>query len=186
MRLEPLRKVDLEVEQRELYEALVGTAVGRDESFVLDEHGAVKGPFAVLLRHPACGRPMQEMARVLRFAGLLPDAAREAVILVVAAHWDEPHEWERHEALGRDAGLSDAQIDGLRRGDDTSFDDPVTQAAFDAAFAIVRIGDLDDATYGRVQGVLGDDRLVEVTMLVGYYSMLSMQLTVFRVTPRHD
>ncbi len=181
MRLPPLRKTDLVGEQAELYDALVSKSVGRGESFVLDDHGAVKGPFATLLRHPATGRPLQQMAAALRFSGLLPDQAREAVILVVAAYWREGHEWWSHEHIARAAGITDAQLASLHDGSPAMFDDALTQAAHDAAFAIVHRGDLTDEEYARVQSLLGDDQLVEVSLLVGYYGLLSMQLHVFRV-----
>lgn len=184
MRLPPLHKADLVGEQAELYDALVSKSVGRGESFVLDEHGAVKGPFTTLLRHPATGRPLQQMAAALRFAGLLPDAAREAVILVVAAHWREGHEWWSHEHIARAAGITDDQLTALHDGQPATFADPITQAAHDAAYAIVHRNDLTDTEYAAAQAVLGEEQLVEVTLLVGYYGLLSMQLHVFRV-PGH-
>lgn len=180
-RLAPLRKSELAGEQAELYEALITKSVGRAESKVLDETGAVKGPLAVLLRHPATGRPLQELAATLRFAGELPSAAREAAILVVAAHWDDEFEWSRHEPLGRDAGITDAQLGAIRSHTPAAFDDPVVQAAHDAAYGIVTREDLDDEEFVRVREALGDERLVELTVLVGYYTLLSMQLRVFRV-----
>lgn len=181
MRLEPLGKGDFTGEQAALYAALVDRSLGRSESSVLNERGEVRGPFAVLLHHPATGRPLQELAAVLRFSGLLSDGAREAVILVVAAHWRDDHEWSSHEPIARKAGMSDDQLAALRTGADVTFGDPVTQAAFDAAHAIVTRGDLADDEYTRVQAVLGDEQLIELTVLIGYYSLLSMQLRVFRV-----
>jgi 4-carboxymuconolactone decarboxylase len=180
-RLQPLKKDDLAGEQADLYDALVGKALGRSESFALNDRGEVRGPIAVLLHHPASGRPLRELATVLRFQGLLPAQAREAVILVVAAHWRDAHEWSSHESLAREAGMTDEQLEAVHTGGDVSFDDPVTKAALDAARAIVTRGDLTDDEYTRAHGVLGDARLVEVTVLIGYYGLLAMQLRVFRI-----
>jgi alkylhydroperoxidase family enzyme len=181
MRLRPLRRDELKGGQAELYTALVSKSLGRSESFALNERGEVRGPLAVLLQHPSSGRPLQELAAVLRFSGRLPDEAREAVILVVAAHWHDEHEWSSHEHIARDAGMSDEQLALLRGGGDVSFADPVTAAAFAMATGIVRRGDLSDEEYTSASAVLDDDELVEVTVLIGYYSLLSMQLRVFRV-----
>ena len=186
MRLAPLRKSELDSEQLELFQALIGKSVGRDESFVLDETGAVRGPFAAILRHPRSGNALKEMAAALRFNGLLPDLAREAVILVVAVHWDAGHEWWAHEPVARRAGMTDEQLAALKAGERATFDDDVAQAAHDAARAIVLRDDLTDDEYAAAVGVLGEQLLVEVTVLIGYYSLLSMQLRVFRVpTPDH-
>ena len=184
MRLEPLRRTDLVGEQSDLYDALVGKALGRSESAAVDDQQPVRGPIAVLVRHPATGRPLQELATVLRFSGMLPDRAREAVILVVAAAWDDAHEWSSHAPLASAAGMTEDQLGALRRGADVVFDDPIDQAAFDAARAIVTREDLTDDEYARIHAVLGDERLVEVTVLIGYYSLLAMQLRVFRVPSR--
>jgi len=51
--------------------------------------------------------------------------------------------------------MTDDQLTAIRAGADVTFADPVTQAAFDAAFAIVKRGDLSDDEYARVQTVLG-------------------------------
>ena len=181
MRLQPLKESDLVGDQVELWEALVSKSVRQSEKGVLDEHGAVRGPLGVLLRHPPTGRPLQQLASVLRYEGGLSDAAREAVILVVAAQRRDPFEWSSHEPIARRAGMSDEQLAALRNGDPVSFDDPVTQAACDAARAIMSRGDLDDAEYARAVDVLGEEQLVELTVLIGYYALLSMQLLVFRV-----
>lgn len=181
MRLTPLRKDDLVGERAELFDALVTRSVGRDESFVFDEQGHVRGPLGALLHHPRSGRPLQELARVLRFAGTLPDAAREAVILVVAAHWRDGHEWWAHEPVARRAGLTEPQLSALRAGRAPACDDPVTQAACDTARAIVERADLTDREHDAARCVLDEEQLVEVTVLVGYYGLLSMQQRVFQL-----
>jgi len=181
MRLKPLRESDLSGDQAELFEALVSKSVRRSEKGVFDEQGAVRGPLAVLLHHPPTGRPLQQLAATLRFEGTLSDAAREAVILVVAAYWRDGHEWSSHEPLAREAGMSDAELRALKEGREVRFEDPRTRAACDAARAIVEREDLSDEEYRRAHAALGDQGLVEVTALIGYYALLSMQLRVFRV-----
>jgi hypothetical protein len=181
MRLRPLRKDDLTGEQAELYADLVGKSLGRSESFALNERGEVRGPLAVLLQHPSSGRPLQQLAATLRFSGLLPDAAREAVILLVAAHWRDEHEWSSHEHIARSAGMTDAELEAIRGGTDPGFADPVTRAAWAMAQAILERGDLTDAEFAAVHAQLDDELLVEVTVLIGYYWLLSMQLRVFQV-----
>ena len=139
-----------------------------------------------MLHHPTVGHPVQELGAVLRFRGSLSDRARELVILVVAAHWRSDFEWWAHERIGRNVGLTDAEIDALRTGASLEVDDPIDQAAFDAARALVLRADLDDAEYARVQEILGNEQLVEVTALVGYYAMLALQMRVFRITAPED
>ncbi len=183
MRLDQLTKAELSTEQDALYDALIGGLLGgtRSAAAITDDQGYVQGPFTVMLHHPTVGHPVQDLGAVLRFRGSLPDRARELVILVVAAHWQSDFEWWAHERIGRNVGLTDAEIDALRTGAPLHVDDAVDQAAIDAARALVLRADLDDVEYGRVQAILGNEQLVEVTALVGYYAMLALQMRVFRI-----
>jgi len=181
MRLKPLRKDELTGERADLYEALVGKSLGRSESFAINERGEVRGPIAVLLQHPATGRPLQELAAVLRFSGLLPDAAREAVILAVAAFWEEEFEWNSHERIARNLGMSGEQLAAIRSGEPVAFDDPATQTALEMARSVLWKRDLSDDEYGSARAVFDDDQLVEITTVIGYYALLALQLKVFRI-----
>ena len=42
-------------------------------------------------------------------------------------------------------------------------------------------GDLDDELWDEASAALGADGVFELTVLVGYYSTLALQLRVFRV-----
>ena len=183
MRLDQLTKSVLRAEQDALYEALIGGLLGgtRSAAVITDDQGYVHGPFTVMLHHPTVGHPVQELGAVLRFRGSLSDRARELVILVVAAHWRSDFEWWAHERIGRNVGLTDEEIDALRTGAPLSVSDPVDQAVFDAARALVQRADLDDAEHARAHAALGAEQLVEVTAIVGYYAMLALQMRVFRI-----
>ena len=183
MRLDHLTKDGLNPAQDALYDALIGGLLGgtRSAAVITDDDGKVQGPFTVMLHHPTVGHPVQDLGAVLRFRGSLSDRARELVILVVAAHWQSDFEWWAHESIGRNVGLTDAEIDALRTGAPLTIDDAVDQAAFDAARALVGHADLDDEEYAAVQAVLGNEQLVEVTAIVGYYAMLALQMRVFRI-----
>jgi 4-carboxymuconolactone decarboxylase len=183
MRLDQLTKAQLTAEQDALYNALIGGLLGgtRSAAVITDDQGNVQGPFTVMLHHPTVGHPVQDLGAVLRFRGSLSDRARELVILVVAAHWQSDFEWWAHERIGRNVGLTDAEIDALRTGAPLQVDDALDQAALDAARALVLRADLDDVEYARAQAILGDEQLVEVTAIVGYYALLALQMRVFRI-----
>jgi 4-carboxymuconolactone decarboxylase len=51
----------------------------------------------------------------------------------------------------------------------------------DGAGALARSGDLDDDQYADAVAQLGTAALFELTILVGYYATLALQLRVFRV-----
>ena len=121
----------------------------------------------------------------MRYDTGLDDRSREIAILVVAAHWRSDFEWYAHEAVGRAAGLGDAELAALREGRHAELAGPGSVVARTAA-ALVARGDLDDAEYAEAVGHLGPSGLFELLTLVGYYATLALQLRVFRVPPPED
>ena len=106
---------------------------------------------------------------------------RQVVILTVAAAWQSEFEWWAHVRIGRQVGLSDADIAAVRTAVPLALDEPVEQAALDVARATTTRGDLDDEEYARAREVLGDQALIEALTLVGYYALLALQMRVHRV-----
>jgi 4-carboxymuconolactone decarboxylase len=182
MRLVQLTIDDLTPEQRELYDAIAGSRSGTAlPTRVVDEQGRLQGPFNAMLHYPALGHPVQELGAFLRFRGLLPDRARELVILTTAAAWQSEFEWWAHVRIGHHVGISDDEIDGVRAVAPIALDDPVERAALDVARAVTQRGDLDDDEYARARDALGEQMLLEVLTLVGYYAALALQMRVVRV-----
>jgi 4-carboxymuconolactone decarboxylase len=116
----------------------------------------------------------------VRYDTGLGDRCREIAILVVAAHWRSDFEWYAHEAVGRAAGLGDAELAALREGRHAELAGSDSVIARTAA-ALVARGDLDDAEYAEAVGHFGPSGLFELLTLVGYYATLALQLRVFRV-----
>src|SRR5215471_9938587 len=126
MRLETLTLDTLTAEQRELYDVMArARSDGSTPARVVDEHGAVQGPFTAMLHYPALGAPLQAVGAFLRFHGLLPPRARELVILVSAAASRSEFEWWAHVRIGREIGLTDAEIGAVRDGTSLTLDDAV-------------------------------------------------------------
>jgi len=188
MRLEPLTLDTLTPDQRELYDMMArARSDGSTPVRIVDERGVVQGPFTAMLHYPALGAPLQAVGAFLRFHGLLPPRARELVILVAAAASRSEFEWWAHVRIGRQIGLTDAEIDAVRDGTSLTLADGVEQAAVDTARAVTTgKNDLDDDEYEQVHAVLGDQMLFETLTIVGYYAAHALQMRVFRVPLPED
>ena len=172
----------LDAEQRSLYDAIAGgrRAQGPQLFRLADADGRLEGPFNAFLLQPRLGSALQALGAAVRYDTGLDDRCREIAILVVAAHWRSDFEWHAHEAVGRAAGLGDAELAALREGRHAELAGRESVVARTAA-ALVTRGDLDDAEYGEAVGHLGPAGLFELLTLVGYYATLALQLRVFRV-----
>ena len=102
-------------------------------------------------------------------------------ILVVAQAWDSAYERSSHEPIGRDAGLTEPEIEALRAGADPGFADEQERVAYQVVRSLVGPADLDDQQYDVAVRTLGEQALVELSTLVGYYATLALQLRIFRV-----
>jgi 4-carboxymuconolactone decarboxylase len=186
-RIPKLDPASLDEEQRSLYDAIAGgrRAQGPQLFRLADADGRLEGPFNAFLLQPRLGSALQSLGSAVRYDTGLDDRCREIAILVVAAHWRSDFEWHAHEAVGRAAGLGDAELAALREGRHAELAGRESVVARTAA-ALVTRGDLDDAEYGEAVGHLGPAGLFELLTLVGYYATLALQLRVFRVPAPED
>src|SRR6478735_11196665 len=72
--------------------------------------------FTTLARHRRLFRRWLRFAGALMPGGTLPRADTELLILRVAHNTGCEYEWGHHERLGRQAGLSHAEIERVREG----------------------------------------------------------------------
>jgi 4-carboxymuconolactone decarboxylase len=149
------------------------------------KRGAVRGPFASLMHHPALAEKVGDLGEYLRFGGTLPGDIRELAILLTARAVSQPYEWVAHARIARTEGLADDVIERVRtRGDLTALPPRYASAArvVQHALAYESIpADLQDA----VQRELGITGLMELVVLAGQYRMIAGVLFAFD-TPLPD
>jgi 4-carboxymuconolactone decarboxylase len=183
MRLAVLTSDDMTPEQVGLYREILGGPRGQGQRAVLLASGAggLAGPFNAMLYAPEVGRALQELGAAIRFRAHLAPRVREMAILVVAQSQDSGYERSSHEPIAREAGLTEPEIEALRAGADPGFADEQERIAYQVVRALVGPADLDDEQYSAAVAVLGEQALVELSALVGYYATLALQLRIFRV-----
>lgn len=169
---------ELSPEQRGLYDAVVRTR----GSHALDAEGRLDGPFAALVHSPTVGFAVQQLGAVLRYQGSLSGRAREAVILLTAREGGSSYETRAHEQAGLAAGLTSSDVDSLRdAGRLAAAASPEEERIVDLARRLLHGGEVGDEEYAQFAEELGLDVLVEVSTLVGYYSLLALQMRLFEI-----
>jgi alkylhydroperoxidase family enzyme len=180
-RLPSLHPDELNDEQRDVYQAIVGGPRPANVFSFLDDEGRLLGPFNAMLHSPAVGGPLQELGAALRFRTSFTKREREIATLVVAARLRSDYEWYAHERVGRRAGLTDAELTALRTGADPVLADARERIVHEVARTLATDGDLSAPMFTEATASLGRAAVVELVTLVGYYSALALQLRVFRV-----
>jgi 4-carboxymuconolactone decarboxylase len=184
MRLTVLSSDQMTPEQAGLYREILNGPRGQGPRAVLLSTGAggLAGPFNAMLYAPQVGRALQELGAAIRFRTHLSPRVREMAILVVAQAWGSAYERDSHEPIGRQAGLTEPEIEALRAGADPEFADDPERIAYSVVRSLVGPADLDDHEYATAVAALGEQALVELSTLVGYYATLALQLRIFRVS----
>ena len=177
-RLTPVRPEAMTDEQRTLYEAILG---GKRGPGMRGEDGALIGPFNAMLLNPHVGDRVQRLGEALRFDISLPRNVIEVATLVVGSHWRAQFEWWAHERLARQAGVSEAVIAAIKRGQRPDFSNDDEAKAYDVASELYRTQRLTDATYANAVQCFGEAGVLELIALVGYYSLISLLLNGFDV-----
>jgi alkylhydroperoxidase family enzyme len=149
---------------------------------LIDTDRALAGPFNAMVAAPHVGGPLADLGASLRYRGHLTDRARELSILTVAARANSDFEWQSHYGIARSLGIADDTLAALRSGvEPSSLTDPIELAVVGATVRLVDAADLDDAEYTALAEVIGEDGVIELVVLVGYYQLLARLLRVFRV-----
>jgi 4-carboxymuconolactone decarboxylase len=150
------------------------------QEFAAGRGTAVFGPFVPLLRSPEVMLRARAMGDYLRFKNVLPAKLSEFVILITARQWTQQYEWDFHYPIALKAGLSadvaKALADG-RRPQDMPADE---ELVYDFLAELYDRKSVSDATYARAVARFGEQGVIDVIGVNGYYTFLAMVMNTAR------
>ncbi|PHJ65407.1 hypothetical protein VF14_10450 [Nostoc linckia z18] len=182
MRLPPILPENLSPQLREVHDGIASLVSQKQSRIViLNEQGALIGPFPAMLHFPKFGVPAMLLQRALAAEACLPKTVREVAILTVGGAYSARYELYAHEITAAEVGLSPSQVATLAAGGrptDLSNEEAI---AHDVARALVAGHILPASTYERATELLGRDGVGELVFLIGGYSLIAMVLNCFDV-----
>jgi len=182
-RLPELEGERLNAAQRRLFDAIAGgkRSIGPGRLPFVTPQGGLRGPFNALLHAPHVGDPVQRLGERLRFDGVLSARQREIGVLCVASRWRAGYEWWAHARIASECGLSEAVIEAIRQRMRPPLHQPDERLVHDYSRALLDEHLVPDKLYQDTAATLGEEALVELVVLLGYYSLISMVLVSFDV-----
>ena len=148
--------------------------------------GELSGPWHAILRSPDMLNPARSLSDYLRFNSSLPPRLSEFVILITAREWSAQYEWYAHHPLAMRGGLgpeiAQAVAEG-RRPDGMSADEA---AVYDFCIELHRNRSVSDPTYARALEQVGEQGIMDMIGLSGWYTLVSMTLNTARISPPAD
>jgi 4-carboxymuconolactone decarboxylase len=143
--------------------------------------GRVPAPMIAWLRNAELAARGQRLGELLRFQTTLEPRLSELAILVCARHWTSHHEWTAHKREGLKAGMDPEAIAAIAARRAPALRDEREQAVYDVATALLPQGRLPDALYARGVAALGEQGMVELVAILGFYCMVSLTLNAFEL-----
>jgi len=151
----------------------------RVRAAILATRRNLDGPFPAWLHSPELADLAQQLGAFCRYRTGLPLLESELLILCVASHCRCIGEQQIHEPIARTAGLDEAVIVALQRGERAELPSHRLQLLHDLARQLLATHRIDDALFATAQAEFGDRLLVEIVGVIGYYTLAAQTLNAF-------
>ena len=151
------------------------------DSVVSGPRKMVVGPLRAALHRPELAERWSALGEILRFRTSLPPRLSELAILVTARYWTSQLAWQQHAPAALKGGLAQAIVDAIREGNRPVFAKDDEEAVFEFAFELHSNRTVKETTYQRTLALVGVQGVVELTALIGYYTMVAMTLIAHEV-----
>jgi 4-carboxymuconolactone decarboxylase len=141
------------------------------DEIVSGKRGRFGGPFQLLIRSPEVCQHLARLGEFLRWGSTLSPALSELAICLTARHIRANYEWHAHAPLAIEGGVPAAALEAIRTGATPRFE------AKDQAL----VYRLADASFAEAIAAFGEQGVVELGTIIGYYTAIGNALNVFEV-----
>ncbi|MGW1424518.1 carboxymuconolactone decarboxylase family protein [Bradyrhizobium manausense] len=169
-RIPLLALTEMTPEQRRVYDKVVSGPRGR-----------LIGPLRAAMQSPELAGRWSDLGEFLRFQTCLPARLSELAIISVGRRWTAQVEWWVHARTAIEAGLSSTVVEAIRDIASPVFNDRADFEVYEFTRELQTTGQVSEATYAAVMQRWGARGAVELTAVIGYYTMVSMTLNAHRI-----
>jgi alkylhydroperoxidase family enzyme len=143
-------------------------------------NGRIFNIFKVLAHHPKLVKRWTPFAGHILSKQTLPFRDRELLILRIGWLNQAEYEFAQHELIAKKGGLSDADIDGIKKGPAGLWGEH-EKALMQAADDLYENAVVSDATWATLSKKYSTEQMVDVVFTIGQYNMVSWALNSFGV-----
>lgn len=163
---------EMDERQRQIYDVIISGKRGRER---------FSAPFYVWIRSPEYLERLEKVGSYLRGDTPLSPRLTEMAILITARFWTAQYAWYAHVPYAVRGGLDEEIISAIaerRRPEDMKADET---ALYDFCTNLHEKHAVGDAVYQAALKQFGEQGMVDLTGLIGHYTMTSMTLNAFEV-----
>ncbi len=151
------------------------------DKIVSGPRGRIQGPLRAVLHNAELADRWQAIGALLRYGTSLPPRLSELAILVTGRACRSPFEWYAHRIEGEKAGLEPAIIEALLAQTEPPGMSPDDTLVWRYAVELNQHKSVSQATYDATLARFGERTVVELTALIGYYTMVAMTLNCHEI-----
>lgn len=166
-RIEPVQPSELTPEQKKAA-----------EDFFQSRKAPLTGPFLVLLHSPEMLTNASNMGLYLRYRSALGNQLSEMIILLTARHYTQDYEWFVHAPIAQKEKISDEIIEAIKDGRRPLKMNEDETMVYNFATELLQNKRVSDPTYLAVEKRWGKKGAIDLTGIVGYYSLLALELNM--------
>ena len=170
-RIEPIPLDLMTEEQRRANDEIASTRGG----------GAAKGPFALWLRTPELADKANAFGSYLRRNSNVPQNLVELAVLIVARHYTAQYEWHAHMNSWRELGLDEEVANAIRDRKIPKLKTDEDIIVFQVTTELLENRNVSDGTYESAREILGEQTLLDLVTIIGFYVMVALVLVTFEV-----
>jgi 4-carboxymuconolactone decarboxylase len=152
----------------------------RDE-IVAGRRGRFGGPFQLLIRAPEVCRHLSRLGEYLRWGSSLSPALSELAICLTARHLRANYEWHAHAPLAVAAGVPASAMEAIRSGATPRFEATDQALVYRLVTELIDTKRLSEASFAEAINAFGEQGIVELGTIIGYYTAIGNTLNVFEV-----
>lgn len=144
--------------------------------------------FKALVNSPKAARAFSGLGGYIRYGSKVDPRLRELAILQVGWLARSPYEWSHHVKLGLDFGVTEDDVRALiddTAGKPTTLD-PLARTVLKAAREMTEEGAMAEATFAALQGELGNEQMVDLTLAIGFYNAVVRVLATLQIDVEPD
>ena len=135
----------------------------------------------IMAHHAALTRAWMPFRNHIVANSSLEPKHRELLILRTAHNCDTIYEWEHHVVRGRQAGLSDEEIQRVKKGSAAAQWPPAVQLLLQAADECHRDSEISSETYQELCLHFDEHQQLDIIATVGMYMTLATIIKTYRL-----
>ncbi|HVR78392.1 MAG TPA: hypothetical protein VMS99_08355 [Acidimicrobiia bacterium] len=167
-RIDPVTREEATPEQRRVGDIIFGS---RNEDY--------GGPSAVLLLIPDLAERFDHLRDYLVRRQRLPEPMVHLAALMAARFWAAEYAWWKRVPMCLRAEIPPDAIDAILEGSRPQFGDAGLEAVYDYLTELLEHRRVSDPVHHRLQRLIGEECLIELVVVVGFYSMLGLVCDAF-------